>query len=167
MARKEIVRREDTGMMPRAEWDPFRLMQERMRELLSWDPFQEMARMLPAGMERGFVPPFEIRETDNSYVFRADVPGVKEEDLEVTLTGNRLTVSGKREMEERKEGERYFSYECSYGAFTRSFTLPEGVDANNIRSELKDGVLTLMLPKRPEVQPKHIPVKGAGKAAKA
>jgi len=86
-------------------------------------------------------------------------PGVREEDLDISLTGNRLTVSGKREEEHREEDDRYYAYERSYGSFSRSFTLPEGGDVDHARADLSNGVLTVTLPKRPEVQPKKIEVK--------
>jgi HSP20 family protein len=151
-----IVRKPEMPTAPtRSEWDPFRMMREMMR----WEPFAEMAPLF--GHERGmFQPSFEVKETPSEYLFKADLPGVKEEDLDVAVTGNRLTVSGKREAEEKQECETYYAYERSYGSFTRSFTMPEGVDADHVQAELKSGVLTLVLPKRPEMQPKKINLKG-------
>lgn len=133
------------------EWDPFRVMQEMMR----WDPFQEMA---PMERGRAFYPQFDVKETGDAYVFTADLPGVKENDVEISLTGNRLVVSGKRDMEDRKEGDNWYTYERSYGSFTRAFTLPQGVDADKIDAQLKDGVLTLTVAKKPEVQPRRIQI---------
>jgi HSP20 family protein len=104
----------------------------------------------------GFVPHFDVKESEAGYVFKADLPGVKEQDLDISLTGNRLTVSGKRDAEERHESETYFAFERTYGSFTRSFTLPEGADAEHVQAELKSGVLTLVLPKKPENQPRKI-----------
>ena len=109
--------------------------------------------------EAPFTPTFEVFERKDAYVFKGDLPGVKQEDLEITLTENRLTVAGKREAEERKEGERFYAYERTYGAFTRTFTLPEGVDSEHVAADLKDGVLSLVIPKKPEVLPKKITVK--------
>lgn len=135
------------------EWDPARWM----RGMLSWDPFREMAPFF--NEERvAFVPAFEIKETTDAYVFKADVPGIKQEDLEVHLTGNRLTISGKREAEKKEQKETFYAYERSYGSFTRAFTLPEGVDEGRIVADLRDGVLTLSVPKKPEMQPKKITV---------
>ena len=88
---------------------------------------------------------------------------MKESDLEVTVTGNRLTVSGKREAEKQEHTDTYYSYERSYGDFTRAFTLPDGVDMNGVHAELKDGVLTLSVKKTPEAQPKKIAVQSAAK----
>jgi HSP20 family protein len=137
----------------RTEWDPFRMM----REMLRFDPFGELS----VGWQQpaAFMPAFEVRETENAYLFKADLPGVKDEDLDISLNGNRLTVSGRREAEERQENETYYAYERSYGAFTRSFTLPDGVDGDHVMAELRDGVLTLTVPKKPEIQPKKIQLK--------
>jgi HSP20 family protein len=131
----------------------------RMRELFGWDPFAEMAPYAGEALAE-FQPRFDVKETDNAYVFKADLPGVDEKDLDISLTGNRLTISGKREHEEKRDDERYFAYECSYGSFTRSFTLPEGIDADHVEADMKNGVLMLTVPKRPETQPKKISVGG-------
>jgi HSP20 family protein len=130
-----------------------------MRDLMRWDPFAEM------GFGRGelaFAPTFEVKETKDAYVFKADLPGILEEDLDVSLTGNRLTVSGKREEEKRQEEDRYYACERTYGSFSRSFTLPEGVDAEHAEADLSSGVLTITLAKKPEVKPKKIEVKKLG-----
>ena len=83
---------------------------------------------------------------------------MKEEDVHVSLTGNRLTVSGHREQEHREEGDRYYASELSYGSFSRAFTLPDGCDPEHVRAEMKNGVLRIVVPKRPEVQPRKISV---------
>ena len=158
-----ITRRQEGAAQPMtrgwSQWDPMR----RMRELLEWDPFAEMAPY-ERGVGAEFMPRFEVKETKDAYVFRGDLPGIKEEELDIALTGNRLTVSGKRECEERKEDERFFAYECQYGSFTRAFTLPEGIDTEHANAELKNGVLMITVPKRPEMQPRKISLKGGGPA---
>ena len=138
-------------------WEPLRIM----RELMGWDPFGEM---LPSWNREAmeFAPRFEVKETKDAYVFKADLPGVEEKDLDITLTGNRLTVAGKREEEKREEGDTYYAFERSYGTFTRAFTLPEGADLEHVDAELKSGVLTISLAKKPEHQPKKISLKGIG-----
>ncbi|HEY5373189.1 MAG TPA: HSP20 family small heat-shock protein, partial [Polyangiaceae bacterium] len=105
-----------------------------------------------------FSPDFDVKETKEGFVFRADVPGIKDADLDVRLTQNRLSISGKRESEKEEKGDTFYTSERSYGSFTRAFTLPQGVDADKIKAELKEGVLTLMVPKKPEAQPKKIDV---------
>jgi len=138
----------------RSEWEPFRAM----RNLLHWDPFRDMEPLVEWTTAPAFMPAFEVKETKESYVFKADLPGVKEADLEVTMTGNVLTVHGKRDTEKEEKGERYYACERSYGEFQRSFTLPDGVDPDQTAARLKDGVLTLTVPKKPEVQPKKVPI---------
>jgi HSP20 family protein len=139
-------------------WEPFRLM----RDLLGWDPFREMTPFYPQG-SAGFVPSFEVKETKEGFTFKADVPGVKESDLDVTVTGNRLSVSGKREAEKEEQTDTYYTAERSYGEFNRSFTLPDGVDLNSVHAELNQGVLTLSMRKTPEAQAKKITVRTPAK----
>ena len=146
-----------------AAWDPVRVM----RDLLRWDPFREVEAVLSPADVRGFTPTFDVKETKDAYLFRADLPGVKEQDLEISLTGTRLSISGHREQERQDQGDTFYASERSYGSFTRSFTLPEGVDGENVAAELKSGVLTLTVPKKPEVQPKKIAIGGGTKAPNA
>ena len=157
-----LIRRSEPGTMEPARLvDPFEIM----NELMHWDPFRELG--VVGGRTVAFVPSFEVKETKDGYVFKADLPGIKEKDLDISLTGTRLTVSGKREEEQKTEEERYFTYERSYGSFSRSFTLPEGVDSENVQAELKDGVLTLNLAKKPEVKARKIEVKAIKPGEKA
>jgi HSP20 family protein len=138
--------------------DPYRLM----RDLLRWDPFREMAPVFANDPVATFMPAFEIKETKDSYIFKADVPGVKENELEVTSTGNRLTISGSRTEEVEDRGDLFYACERKYGSFSRAYTLPEGADATHAHAELKGGVLTVAVPKLPEIQPKKIAVQSAG-----
>ncbi len=152
------VRQNGGGAIARKEWDPVSWA----RDLLRWDPVREIAPVFNVE-PLAFAPAFDVKETKDGYLFRADVPGVLEKDIEVTRTGNRLTISGKREAEKEDRGDTFYTIERSYGSFTRSFTLPEGIDGDHVRAELKDGVLTLVLPKKPELQPKKINVSVASK----
>jgi HSP20 family protein len=140
-------------------WDPFRMM----REVLRWDPFRDVEPAFAAAYP-AFAPNFDVKETKDAYVFRADLPGVNQEDLEISLTGNRLSISGHREQEKREQNETYYATERSYGSFSRSFTLPDGTDAEHVTADLKNGVLVLNIPKKPEVQPKKIAIGEGGKA---
>lgn len=159
-----IVRRNQEAPLAQdpQRWDPYQLM----RELTGFDPFAVLERSLDPGASallRGgrasFAPAFDLKETREAYILKADLPGVREEDVDVSVTGNRLTVRGQRESERREEGDTQYIYERSHGAFTRSFTLPEGVDADRVEADLDDGVLTVRLPKRPEVQPRKVSLK--------
>jgi HSP20 family protein len=149
-------RNQEVPAIARREWDPFRLM----RDMLRWDPFREMAAF-PAVEAAPYAPAFEVKETKDAFVFKADLPGVKESDLEVSLVGNRLGISGKRESEKEEKADTYYALERSYGSFTRSFTLPADIDSEHIKAELKSGELTLVVPKAPAAVAKKIPV-GAG-----
>lgn len=147
-----------------ASWDPFRALSSndpfrRMREMMNVDPFAEMASGFPA-MSRRFVPDMQVCEKNDCYVVTADLPGLADEDLNIEVTGNRLTISGKREEEQRNEGERYWTYERSFGNFTRSFVLPEGTSPDQVEARLDNGVLEVRIPKTKHEEAKRIPVKG-------
>src|SRR5688572_19513481 len=121
----------------RGGWDPF----ASWSELARWDPFRDfpMGRMFERGYA-DFIPTFEVKETKDALIIVADVPGVKQEDIDVSLQGNLLTVSGKREEEKKRDEENYHMEERSFGSFTRSFTLPAGIDAGQLAAELDHGV---------------------------
>jgi HSP20 family protein len=126
--------------------DPFQLA----RDLFAWDPFN-VARQVSA-----YVPAFEVKETNEAFVLKADVPGVAEPDLDIAVHNNVLTVSGTRHAEERKEGDSFALYERQYGSFSRSFALPETADGERIEAKLDAGVLTLSIAKRAEAKPRKI-----------
>lgn len=132
-------------------WDPFRVMDAFLR----WDPFRGENSLLSRGGGE-FVPRFDVKESKNHYVVRADLPGVKDDDVDVSVNGNLLTISGKRDDEHREEGDQYYSVERSHGSFSRSFSMPDGIDGEGITADLKAGVLTVQIPKRPEAQPRKI-----------
>ena len=129
-------------------WEPLRLMEE----LLTMDPYYGV------GGVSSFVPSLEVKETKESFIVRADVPGVEEKDLDVFLEKNTLTISGKRENQESQEGESLCACERRYGSFSRQITLPQGLDTDKLKAELKAGVLTLELHKKPETLPKRIEI---------
>ena len=141
-------------------WQPLRMM----RDLLNWDPFREMEPFMVSS-ERAFMPSFEVSESKDSYLFKADLPGMQESDLKLSITGNRLTIAGKRESTSEKKDDTfkdatYYVYECSYGEFSRSFTLPDSADTEHVKADLANGVLSLVIPKKPGAQTKQIPLQG-------
>lgn len=153
-----LTRRPSTPAFSEA-WSPI----THLKGLLGWDPFQDFFRAdpfanLPA-LGQDLVPAMQVKETPTTYELKMDVPGIQEENLDVSLSGNRLTISGKRESETQEENETYHLHERRFGTFSRTFTLPEEVDANKIKAELKEGVLCLTLAKPPEARPKKIEVK--------
>ena len=117
-----------------AVWDPFRLV----REMLGWDPLRAPA---VGPWTSGFAPSFEMTESEDAYELRADLPGVKEEDIEISLRGNQLTIAGHREKEHSETHAQVHTSERSFGSFSRSFTLPAGTDREHIDAELENGVL--------------------------
>jgi HSP20 family protein len=130
------------------------------KRLLDWGPFHQ-ARPTEAEEERdiAFVPRFDVKENANAYVFKADLPGVKQDDLEITLSGHRLQISGKRETAREEKSDRYYAYECSYGSFSRSFTLPEDADVEKIGAALENGVLDITVAKKVGTESRKVPVK--------
>ncbi|MGE0545756.1 MAG: Hsp20/alpha crystallin family protein [Kofleriaceae bacterium] len=130
--------------------DPFQMA----RELLAWDPFSAGSRQGSA-----FSPAFEVKETTDAFVVRADLPGVAESDLDIAVHNNVLTISGSRQAEERKDDEGYALYERQFGSFSRSFSLPDVADGERIEAKLENGVLTLTIGKRAEAKPRKIAVK--------
>lgn len=153
-----IIRRTESVPTPRrADVDAFHLMQR----LLDWDPLSGVdpfRAMAPLGQTRSYLPAFDVKETRDGFTFTADLPGVSEADLDIAIAGTLLTVSGKRDPEPREEGDTWYAAERSHGAFSRSFTLPESADTEHVRAELHGGVLKLALPKKPEMQPRKVPV---------
>jgi len=121
------------------------------------DPFSILAPS--TALFEGWEPSVDIYEDKDKITVKAEVPGMKKEDIKVELVGNTLTISGERKFEEeRKEGESYRA-ERYFGRFQRSITLSAIVDPNKIQASYKDGVLTVICPKSEEAKSKQIPVK--------
>lgn len=146
-------------------WDPFRDLTRdfmepwfgswpRLLRALDWD------WEVPA--TRSWVPPVDIYETkDGELVVKAELPGLRREDIVVTVEGNVLTIRGERKYEREDRSGRVHRLERAYGEFSRSFTLPAEIDAEHIRAEYRDGTLTVTLPRTPEARPRQIPVEVA------
>jgi len=126
--------------------DPFHMA----RELMAWDPF------FGGRPATAFSPAFEVKETTDAFILKADLPGVVEADLDINVHNNVLTVSGSRAAEERKEGESYALYERQFGSFSRSFSLPDMADGDKVTASLDAGVLTLAVAKKAEAKPRKI-----------
>jgi HSP20 family protein len=147
-----------------SEWDPF----ERMRDLLSFDPLQAFPRRWFGEEGMSFTPRFDAREDNDCYVIQADMPGIKESDVDISVTGNRLMISGQREEEKLDESKSYYTRERSFGSFSRAFTLPDSIDSDHIQASMNDGVLEVKIPQSTESQPKKNPLaKGEAGSASA
>ena len=105
-----------------------------------------------------WMPTVDILEKDGDLVLRAELPGVDEKEIELKLEGNVLTLKGERKMEKDEKKANYHRVESYHGAFSRSFELPDTIDRDKIKAEYKNGILTVTIPRKPEVQPREIPV---------
>lgn len=142
--------------------------------LMLRDPWQlldqwrrEMDQLLPAGRDdatrvvgSAWAPAVDIQEEDDRYVLHADIPGVKPEDMEISMDQGVLTVRGERRHAVEESNQGYRRQERQHGVFMRRFSLPETVDAEAITASSKDGVLELVLPKTAAPQPRKIKVGG-------
>jgi HSP20 family protein len=108
-----------------------------------------------------FNPDIDVRANEDEIVFVCDVPGVKREDLEITLEGGTLDIRGRRDYQGHEKDRVLLGR--AYGAFARRFTLPEYVDAERMTADLADGVLTLTIPKQPKAKPRRIQIGGSDK----
>jgi HSP20 family protein len=109
--------------------------------------------------QRGWEPTVDVAENDQEVTVRAEVPGIKPEDLAVTVSGNQLVLAGEKKEGSEDKGKGYHRVESRYGSFRRSIALPEVVDQNQVEAEYANGVLTIHLKKSPAAAPKKIEVK--------
>ncbi len=145
------------GVVP---WRPFRELEEMERrfEDILGRPFTPAAwRRFPIE-ERGWAPAIDVFEKEDRFVVKAELPGMKEEDIDVSIVGDTLTIKGEKKTESEAKEEDYYCCERSYGGFLRSIALPANVDANKIEASYEDGVLEIALPKAPEIKPKKVPI---------
>lgn len=145
------------GLTP---WQPFRELEEmeqHFADIFGRPVLPAVWRRLPT-VEMGWAPAIEVFEKEDKFVVKAELPGMKEEDIDISVVGDRLTIKGERKTESEVKEEDYYCCERSYGSFSRSITVPSNVDAKKIEASYEDGVLEVNLPKAPEVKPKKIAV---------
>ena len=144
--------------------------------LIRWEPARELNTLqnemnrlfntfvdtpLPNGGaagQRRWLPAMDLAETENDFVLRADLPGVSEEDVNIELEDSVLTISGQRKSEHEEHKEGFHRVERGYGSFTRSLTLPEGVNAEAIKASFDRGVLEVRIPKPEERKPRKVAI---------
>lgn len=122
---------------------------------------RDFNRLATNAVDKQWLPAVDIIEESGRFVLRADVPGVAPEDIDVSLDGGILTISGVRSAEARDEGASIMRSERSAGRFSRRFTLPETTDAETVAARCNNGILEVSIPKQPEVQPRRIRVEAA------
>ena len=137
-------------------FDPFRDLQRVQDEVARLFDDRLMAR---GGESVGWTPKADIFEDEEGVALRFELAGVEPKDVDIRFENGVLTLRGDRKMENEDKRDNYHRVELSYGTFTRSFSLPATIDAEKIRAESKNGVLTVHLPKKPEAKPKSIQVK--------
>ena len=112
-----------------------------------FDDFFNDSLFFKSNFKNEFTPNADIAETDKSFEFSFDLPGVKKSDLSIEMNNGNITISGERKMENSKNGKNYHSLESSYGKFSRSFELPTGINENKINAKFTDGILNISIPK--------------------
>jgi HSP20 family protein len=152
--------------------------------LVTWDPYREIGslpdrftRLFGTALPRrerdeemslgAWIPPVDIVEEKDRILMTAELPGFKEDGVEIQMEGGVLTIRGERRSEVEKEGRTYHRMERSYGQFVRSFTLPNNVDRERIKASFENGLLKIEMPKREEAKPKQIKISsGNGESRK-
>lgn len=146
------------------------------RGLIPWSPFREIDKMeqrfddmfgrpfWPARWRRfpleqaAWVPAIDVYEKDDKFVVKAELPGMREDDIDVYVVGDMLTIRGEKKPESEVKEEEYYRCERSYGSFYRSVALPSTVDDSRIEAEYEGGILEVTLPKKAEVKPKKVAI---------
>jgi len=150
---KEIVKKEHARAI-----SPFEELERRFEDLIrrpsslmepSWWPRFKMPEM------EELSPKVDIFEEGDNFVMKAEVPGLKKEEIEVNISDDMITISGEKKKEEKIEKKDYYRMERSYGSFTRSFRMPQGVQTDKAKATFKDGVLELKVPKTEEAKKKE------------
>lgn len=143
-------------------WEPFRefsTLQDRLNRLFQQSVNESREEALTTS---SFAPAVDVYEDDHQVTLKIEVPGIDEKDIDVRLENNTLTVHGERKLEKEEKEENYRRVERQYGSFTRSFTLPQTVDAQGVSAQYDKGVLKIKLIKKAEAKPKQIKISVGG-----
>jgi HSP20 family protein len=146
-----LIKRDRRELNP---WTTFRDLEEQFSQF-----FRDFPMATGIGAESSWVPAVDLTETDDAYLLEADLPGMKREDIELTVIDDVITLKGERKEEKSEEQKGYRRVERSYGSFQRAFRVLGGVDTEKVDASFEEGVLKVSLPKRPESKPKAIEVK--------
>jgi len=153
MFEKEVI-----TMVGIRKYDPYNQLSREFDRMIS--RFFDMPRRYDEESEAlaAWYPRMDVNERENELVIRFDLPGMKREDIQITVENNTVTVNGERKFDQDEKQDNYHRVECCYGRFTRSFTLPRMADGEKMKAKYTDGVLELILPKREEAKPKQISI---------
>lgn len=146
-------------------WEPARelnSLQSEMNRL--FNTFFDAPTGGDGGSMRRWIPAMDLMEAEQHYVLKADLPGLTEDDINIELENNVLTVSGDRKAEQEQKGEGYYRVERAFGTFARTLTLPEGVDPDGIAASFDSGVLEVRIPKPEETKPRRVSISVGGSA---
>lgn len=144
------------------EWRPFREVSHLRREMdRLWDDYFGSGRRGLQPLQTEFAPAVDVTENAEAVVVKAEVPGMDARDINISVTGDVLTIKGEKKSEREEKEENYHVVERSYGSFSRSLALPGAVDVDKIEAKYDKGVLTVTCPKKEEVKPKAIEIKTA------
>jgi HSP20 family protein len=144
-------------------WDPFQDLRSAQDEMTQMSPM--LAHALGLHTQQGsatataWAPAVDISERKDAYLVTVELPGLKPEDLDITMEDSLLTIQGERQLTSESSEQQFHRVERRYGAFRRSITLPAHVTAEGIQASFEDGVLQLLVPKAEEAKPKHIQVR--------
>lgn len=145
------------------KWNPFRELEDvsnRLNTIFGKLPVRAESEQELFGLT-DWTPSVDISETDTAYLIKGEIPGVKKEDIKVTVEDGMITMRGERRQEKEEKDEKFHRVERSYGSFMRSFRLPEDADDSAVKAEFKDGMISVTLPKsgKAKSKPKEIEVK--------
>lgn len=142
------------------EWRPFREVTRLRREMdRLWDDYFGSGRRALRPLPAEFAPAVDVKETADQIVVKAEVPGMDAKDINISVTGDVLTIKGEKKSEREEKEENYHLVERSYGSFSRSLAMPAAVDMDKIEAKYDKGILTITCPKKEEVKPKAIEIK--------
>jgi HSP20 family protein len=146
VALRDLVprRREERGLAARREEDPWLAMHEEMERM--FEDFFQGAEMDIIG-DSGFSPRVNVAEQEDKVLVSAELPGLEEADIDVSLSRDTLTISGEKKHEREEEGQNFYRRERSYGSFSRSVSIPCPIDRDKVEATFKNGVLSISLPK--------------------
>ena len=148
-----IVRWKNKNLMN--PWDEFKALQDEINSLFDTDRVPSNTGLY----DRNVSPSIDIIESEHEFTVLAELPGLEEKEIDVSITSNVLTIKGNKTGEAEDKQRKYYKKESWSGSFQRTLSLPEAVDSEKISAKLSDGILTISLPKREEAKPKQIAVK--------